>query len=72
MWVVVLKCEVVIVKIKDVLFLRVNLHGRERAWVAGELEAALVDVVVINMGIAQGVDKVAITEAAGLCYHHSE
>ena len=51
-WVVVLKCEVVIVKIKDVPLLGVNLHGGERTWVAGELEAALVDVVVVDVGIA--------------------
>ena len=71
-WVVALQLEVLIVEVEDALHLGVEAHGRQRPRVARELEAALVQVVVVYVGVAESVDEVAVLEAAHLCNHHGE
>ena len=51
-WVVALELEVVVGEVENVFFIRVDKHSRQRSWVASELQPALVDVVVVDMGIA--------------------
>lgn len=72
MGVVALKLEVVEVETENVFLVWIEVHGGEWPWLAGELELALGDVVVVDVGIAKGVDEVAILQAAGLCNHHGE
>ena len=48
------------------------MHSGQRTRVAGELQTALVDMVVVDMCVAEGVDKVAILETCCLRNHHSE
>ena len=50
--VIVNQLEVVVVETEDVLFIRIDKHSRQGFGRAGELQAALVDMVVVNVGIA--------------------
>ena len=74
MWmgVVALQLEILVVETEDVRLLGVDPHGGQCAWLAGELQFALLNVVVVDVGIAEGVDKVAAFQSAGLRNHHRE
>ena len=74
MWVgvVVLKREVAVVKLEDVFHVGVDTHCGQRSRVACELQTALLDVVVVYVGVAEGMDEVAVSESCDLRYHHGE
>ena len=70
--VVILEGEVAVVEAEDVLHIGVDAHGRQRPRVTGELQAHLVEVVLVDMRVAEGVHKVARLEVADLRHHHRQ
>ena len=70
--VVVEEGKIVVLEREDITFERVDSHRRERTRGARELEAALVDMIGIDMSVAEGVDKIATLEIADLSEHHSK
>ena len=70
--VVVLQFEVFKAEIEQVSHFGVEPHLRQGAWLAGELEAGLLEVVAVEVGIAEGVDEFAGREATHLRHHHGE
>lgn len=49
---------------------RIQLHARQRTKLAGELLARLVEMVLVKVEIAEGVDEFAGPQIAHLRYHH--
>ena len=64
--------EIVEFELEDVFDFRVQLHLRQRAERAGQLEVHLVEVVEIDVCIAKGVDKFAGFEPCYLSHHEGE
>ena len=63
----ILELEVV-----DVFHRRIQFHLRQRTRIARELQLRLLDVVLVKMQIAEGVDEVAGLQAANLRDHQRE
>lgn len=57
--VVTLELEVFVVEVEEILHVGIDAHLGQRTWGARELEACLIEVVKIEVGVASGVDKVA-------------
>ena len=74
MWmrIIVFESEVVEVETKNIVDFGIDAHSWQRSRVARELQVALLDVVIVDVCIAESVHKVARTEAANLCHHHGE
>lgn len=72
MWVVAHELKIVEVEIENIFFVGVDYHLREIAGFTGELQVALIDVVVVDMSVAEGMDEIAVLEAAALSDHHGE
>ena len=70
--VVVLQFEVFKAEIEQVSHFGVEPHLRQGARLAGELEAGLLEVVAVEVGVAEGVDELAGRETAYLRRHHGE
>lgn len=70
--VVAFKLEVLVAEAEDVLDVGVDDHARQRARRAGELQAGLLQMVEVEVGVACGMDEVAGTEAADLRHHHEQ
>ena len=70
--VVVLQFEVFKAEVEQVSHFGVELHLWHGSRLAGELEAGLLEVVAIEVGVAEGVDEFAGREAAHLRHHHGE
>ena len=70
--VVVLQFEVFKAEVEQVSHFGVDLHLWQGSRLAGELEAGLLEVVAVEVGIAEGVDEFAGREAAYLRHHHGE
>ena len=68
MWIVFCKFEILVLEVEDTLDLRINLHLREFARLAGELKLNLLEVVGIDMGITCRVNKFTWLETAYLSY----
>ena len=71
-WIVILQCKVLELKVEDGLDIGVNAHSRQLAWGARELLVDLLKVVEVEVGVACGVDKLTRLEATHLRHHHSE
>lgn len=74
MWpgVVSLQLEILILEIKEILNIRIQLHHGQRSGLTGELQAGLIQMVQIEMGVAGGMDECAGAQSAHLCHHHAE
>ena len=70
--VVAFQRKVLVVKVKQILYVRVEVHLRQRARLARELQVHLLEVVEIDVCVARGVDELARLQAADLGYHHRE
>ncbi len=68
--IVVVEAEVLEAEVVDVFDGRIDPHLRQRARLAGELEFGLLDVILIEMEVAEGVDEIARFVAADLGDHH--
>src|ERR1017187_3073170 len=72
MWIIVLNSEILVLEIKDNFHFRIYLHGGQMLWCSRHLKHHLLHVIGINMGIAEGMNKLAATESANLRNHHGE
>lgn len=74
MWVGVVASEgeIVEIEVEDAILLGVEGHRGQRSGVAGKLQTALVDVIVVDVGVAEGVNEIAGLETTGLGNHHGE
>src|SRR5512138_1257529 len=70
--VVALEREILVAEAKDVRHVRVELHRRQGPRRAGKLLARLVEVVEVEMRIAQRVNEVAGCKASRLRHHHRQ
>ncbi len=70
--VVVGEGEIGVVEPEDVLHVRVDVHLGQRSRLARELQLHLLEMVTVDMCVAEGVDEIAVFEAAHLCYHHRQ
>ena len=55
--IVTLQLEIIEAERKQVLYLGIDLHSRQRARFALQLGSGLLQVIGIEMGIAQGMDE---------------
>jgi len=69
MGVVVFEAEVFVAEVEDRFDGGVNAEVRQRAGLAVELQAGLVEVVVVEMGVAEGMDEFAGGEVRDLGDH---
>ena len=69
MGVVALQREILIDKIENTFFIRIDLHDRKLLRLSLELKTYLFQMVFINMGITQRVDEVATLQISHLRYH---
>ena len=72
MWVVILEVEIFVFEIEDIFHLGVYFHSGEVSGFARELFVYLVEVICIDMGIAQSVDEISRLQPAHLRHHHTE
>ena len=70
--VVTLEGEVLVLELEDVLHVGIDVHSRQGARLAGELQVYLLEVVQVDMRIACRVDEVARLKSADLRHHHAE
>ena len=68
--VVVGEGEIGVVKTEDVLNVGIDKHLRQGLRLAGKLQLHLLEVVAVDMRVAKSMHKVAVLQAAHLCYHH--
>ena len=69
MGVIVAQLKVFVVEVEDALHGRIDVHLRQGARLARELQLHLLQVVEVDVGIAQGVDKVAGAQPRDLGHH---
>lgn len=69
MRVIALESEIGIFETEDILHLRINLHDRQRTRFAGYLETSLLEMVEIEVGVAESVDEIARLKVAYLRHH---
>src|SRR5688572_12242692 len=72
MWVVLGQHEIFETEIVNAFPPGIQLHPRERSEVAGELLARLVEMVLVEVQVAEGVDEFAGGKIANLRHHHGE
>ena len=72
MGVVVAESEIFEAEIVDAFHGEIQFHARERAEIAGELLAGLVEMVLVEVEVAERVDELAGPQIADLRHHHGE
>lgn len=72
MRVVVLEGEVLVFELKNIPHGWVDAHGWERSWLSGKLEFRLLQMIFVQMKVAECVNKLARHEVADLSHHHGE
>ena len=72
MGVVVLKLEIFVLETENIFHIGIDAHGGQWARVAGELQFHLLQMVKIDVCVAQCVYKVASLQACDLRHHHQQ
>lgn len=74
MWmrVVVLQRKILIPEAEDVLHLGIEAHSGQWTGLSGKLQTHLVEVVLVDMGVAKSVDEVAWLQSTHLRHHHRQ
>ena len=72
MRIVILQGEVLVAEREDVLHLGIDSHGGQGPRLARELQAHLVQVILVDVCIAKGVHELARLQAAHLRHHHRQ
>jgi hypothetical protein len=72
MRIVIHKLKVLILEIKDALHLRIDLHLRKGARLAGKLKRHLLEMICVDVGITCSMDEVTHLQTADLSDHHSK
>ena len=69
MRIVARQVEIFVLKREQVLYLRIQFHAWKRTGFARKLQAHLLQVVQVDVRVAQGMDEIARTEACHLRHH---
>ena len=72
MRIVVDQFEVFEFEITNVFDARIQFHSRQRSTFPSQLFARLVEVIVVEMQVAEGVNEIARRKTDNLCDHHGE
>ena len=64
--------EVFVAEAEDVFHVRIDVHPGQGARFARQLQVHLVEVVQIDVRIAQRMDEVTGLQARHLCHHHEQ
>ena len=70
MWVIIFQTEVFKFEAEDILHLRIDPHCGQFPELPRQLKVYLIDMVIVDVGIAEGVDEISWLVAANLCNHH--
>ena len=69
---IVFEMEILDAEVTDVLDLWVKHHLRQWQRLARELELDLIEMVEIDVGVTESMDKRARLKACDLCHHHDQ
>ncbi len=69
---IVAQLEIFILEIKNILHIWIDVHDGEFAGSAGKLSPHLVEMIVIDMRIAKGMDEFTRFQACHLRDHHEK
>ena len=72
MGIVIEQSKVLEAKIFEAADVRVKLHSRQGSKFTRELFASLLEMVLIEMEVAESVDEITSPQVANLGYHHRE
>src|SRR5688572_5884989 len=72
MRIVALEREIAELELEDRLHGGIDGHGRQRTRLALELESGLLEMVRVEMRVAEGVDEFSWLEVRGLRDHHGQ
>ena len=64
--------KIIVFKVENAFDVRIDLHGWQRIWFAGELQFYLLDVVGIDVHIAKCVHKIARFQPGYLRHYQCE
>ena len=69
--IVLYQCEIIVLEIKDIVSEWIQYHLRKRTRLTGKLQLNLLQMVVVDVRIAQGMYEIACLQA-GYLRHHLE
>ena len=69
MRIIVRQCKILIPESEDVGHLRINCHFRKPVWFPGKLKLHLLNMIKVDVGIAQGMNKFPRLQSCCLCNH---
>ena len=69
MWVIALEAEIFVSEPEYVLDIRIDYHPRQWARLACELQTGLIEMVEVEMGVAESMHEIAGLEACHLRHH---
>ena len=61
--IIVFEAEVAVLEVKNIFFVGIGYHLRQRTWLACELETGLFEMIEIKVGVAESVDEFSRLEA---------
>src|SRR5438876_545847 len=70
--VVINQFEIFEFEVADVVDRRIQFHSRQRTILTGQLFARLVEMVVVKVQIAKGVNEIARHKIDNVCHHHRQ
>ena len=72
MRIVVFECEVLIFEVEDALHVGIDAHCGQLARVAFQLFLHLLEVVGVDMRVAESMHKFSGFKSGDLCHHHEQ
>ena len=72
MWIVVFQGEIIEAEAVDFPDRRIELHSGKMAWAALKLSPGLLEMILVEMEITEGVDKIARFQITYLGHHQNE
>ena len=69
MWIVVCQLKIFILEVENAFYLRVQRHVRQRTGITGQLQLNLLQMVVVDVCVAQGMYEIARFQAGHLRHH---
>ena len=71
-WIIINQLEVFVLEVEDILHVRIDLHLRKGARLAGELCRNLLEMIDIDMRIASCMDEFSRLKTTYLSDHHGQ
>lgn len=71
-WIIALEVEIFVFEVENALHIGINHHLRQLTRCAGELLMHLVEVIGVDVSIAEGMDVFARLQSGDLCHHHEQ